>query len=379
MRVVNIGGACLLVAVLGSACGAPGEGVPAAGKQRAGLTTPMKLHAAQASVADAWTRIDLPQSYTSMVVVATAEYAASSAPVTARIRNATGSSFELRVQRVDGGTAALPELPVSYLVAEAGIYSASSGLKMEAVTFDSTVTDRKGSFSGQRRSYRQAYVSPVVLGQVQTANDAWPSLFWSRGSSRSVPPDSVLRVGKHVGEDTRSRADETLGYVIVEAGSGALSGASWQAGVTPWQAGVTPLSVRGVAGDAPFAQSLASPGPASFAVASQTGMNNADGSFALLAGPAAATGSSLRLGVDEDNWGDGERNHGAERVAFFALNPCPSPEARAVPTRTRTARVTTSTCAPAFRTARTTTATAKPTAATAMSLIAGPAWFGPAS
>lgn len=309
----------LLVAGALSGCGMRAESDSGVARQRAGLAlSPMKLFAGETAVSEAWTLVSLPQSYTAPVVIATLEYDAATGPAVARVRNAGGSSFELRIARMANAGPALPAVPVHYVVVEAGVYSAASGIKMEAVRFDSTVTDHKGSWSGQARSYQQAYNLPIVLGQVQSANDARPSAFWSRGSSSSVAPNNVLRVGKHVGEDsTKTRANETVGYLVLEAGSGSLGGVAWQAGLTP-------LAVKGVVGNAPFAQSWSSPGPATTAVASQTGMNNGNGSFALLTSPAATAGSRLRLSVDEDNFADSERSHGAERVAYLAFNPCPS-------------------------------------------------------
>jgi hypothetical protein len=305
-----------------SGCGMRAESDSGVARQRSGLAlSPMKLLAGDTTADEAWTRVDLPQSYTAPIVIATLEYDAATGPAVARVRNAGGSSFELRVARMANSGAALPAMPVHYVVAEAGVYGAASGIKMEAATFTSTVTDRKGSWSGQARSYQQAYTQPIVLGQVQSANDARPSAFWSRGSSSSAAPNNVLRVGKHVGEDSiKTRANETVGYLVIEAGSGSLAGVAWQAGLTP-------LAVKGVVGNAPFAQSWSSPGPATTAVTSQAGMNNGNGSFALLTSPAATTSSSLRLNVDEDNFADAERTHGAERVAYLALNPCPSPAA----------------------------------------------------
>ena len=48
----------------------------------------------------------------------------------------------------------------------------------------------------------------------------------------SPPSSAALYVGKHVGEDPNvSRADETIGYMVVESGSGTISGVAYEAGV----------------------------------------------------------------------------------------------------------------------------------------------------
>ncbi len=317
-----------LVGLLGlavAACGAAPEGAAAGESARTvgeslSVASPMKLDVGSLeSVGGTWTTVTLPASYTSMVVVATPSYSVSSPPLVTRVRNATGSSFEVRVERFDTSTAPFTPVPVQYVVAEAGRHDAASGLKMEAVRLSSTVTDRKGSWNGQVRSYQQSYTAPIVLGQVMSANDPRPSAFWSRGNTaKAAPTTTVLRVGKHVGEDTvTTRAAETLGYIVLEAGQGTLGGVAWQAGITP-------VSVGDVVNDPAAPVALSKPGATTVGVLSQAGMNNGDGSFALLSGSAATTGPSLLLNVDEDNFGDTERNHGLERVAYFAVNQCPS-------------------------------------------------------
>ena len=89
------------------------------------------------------------------------------------------------------------------------------------------------------------------MGQVQTVNDPAWSVFWARGSSVTDPPSStVLQVGKHVGEDpTKTRADETIGYVVLEAGTGSI-------GVSSYVAGVGSDTVQGIDDLPPFGYSL---------------------------------------------------------------------------------------------------------------------------
>jgi hypothetical protein len=316
----------LAVAVLSFGCSGgrmedPAPEDTAAARAPLVLSSSMKLDVGQLpAVTNTWITVTLPSSYASMVVVATPAYGASSPPLVTRVRNTLASSFEVRVDRFDGLTGAVPAVPVHYLVVDAGKYTvAANGIKMEAVRFTSTVTDHKSSWNGTTRSTLNSYTAPVVLGQVLTYADARPSVFWSRGSSSGIAPSATsLRVGKHVGEDpVTSRANETVGYLVVEAGSGSLGG-------TAWQATLGSNIVQGVVDAAPASYALGTPGPSTVAVLSQAGMRGGDGSWALLGGPTASTGSSLRVSVDEDNAKDTERSHGAEQVAFFAVNQCPS-------------------------------------------------------
>ena len=58
-----------------------------------------------------WTRVVLDHGYKSMVVVATPSYSVGGTPLIARIRNATGNSFEVSVDRAAGTTRAVPRRP----------------------------------------------------------------------------------------------------------------------------------------------------------------------------------------------------------------------------------------------------------------------------
>jgi hypothetical protein len=262
----------------------------------------------------AWKTVTLPLTFTSPVVVATANYGSSSRPGVVRIRNAAGSQFEVRVDATKAGQS-LAGLSVHYLVVEEGTYTvAAHGVKMEAKKFTSTVTDRTGSWNGTTRSYAQSYSSPVVLGQVMTYNDARFSVFWSRGSSASsAPSSSSLRVGKHVAEDSAtSRSNETIGYIVIEAGTGTASGFRYRAALGA-------DSVRGIDNSPPYSYSFSGLTTPQVAIVSQAAMDGSEGSWAILHGTAPLATTSLKLAVDEDDVKDTERSHTTEQVAYFVL------------------------------------------------------------
>ncbi|MFQ5967683.1 MAG: hypothetical protein ACE5MI_08740, partial [Acidimicrobiia bacterium] len=261
---------------------------------------------------DSWTTITPGPTYTSMVVVATPNYDSGSVPLVVRVQNVTSNSFQVSLARTSGtGTATAT---VYWMAVEEGVYTeAEHGVKMEAHTFTSTVTDENNSWSGQVRSYSQSYSTAVVLGQVMTTNDSDWSVFWSRGSGRNRPPNGTLRVGKHVGEDPdTTRANETIGYIIIEAGSGSIEG-------TPYLAAVGADSIRGVTNSPPYNYSISGPGGATVAVVSQTGMDGNNGGWALLYGTSPVSDSSLALAIDEDQSNDTERKHTTEQVAYIVF------------------------------------------------------------
>ena len=268
-----------------------------------------------AGVTDSWQRVNLANTYVSPVVVATPVYTRTAVPVVTRVRNAGSNSFELRVARADGQTSAPAPVPVTYLVVEAGVYTqAEHGITMEAVTFTSTVTDSSGSWVGTLRSYANSYTTPVVLGQVMSANDADWSVFWSAGALIGLPASaSALRVGKHVGEDPdTTRANETIGYVVIEAGQ-------YTRDTEAWVVGRGAATVGGMDNSPPYSYDVSGLVTARTAVAAQAAMAGRNGSWVVLYGASAISASTLQLAVDEDQLLDAERLHVGEPVAYLVV------------------------------------------------------------
>jgi hypothetical protein len=274
---------------------------------------PRLQHGVVTNVGSSWKTVSLPVTYNSMVVVAGANYDDTAVPAVVRLRNASGNSFEVRVDGADGGAPA--NVTVHYTAVEEGVYTqAADGVKMEAVKFTSTVTDHDSSWAGEARTYANSYTDPVVVGQVMTYSDPDWSTFWARGTSQSEPPSSAaLRVGKHVGEDSdTTRADETIGYLVFEAGSGSVSGAAYIAGLGT-------DTVSGLGDNPPYSYAFSSLLNAQTAVISQNGMDGANGGWAILYGNNALTNSGIALAIDEDQSKDTERSHTSEQVAYVVF------------------------------------------------------------
>ncbi|HBE66541.1 MAG TPA: hypothetical protein DDW52_00195 [Planctomycetaceae bacterium] len=270
-----------------------------------------------------WQTVTLPKSYASMVVVATPNYNTTDAPAVVRIRNAdSGNSFEIRVDAA--GPNAVGSVDVHYMVVEEGVYSVEGpgGYKLEAVKYNSTVTDENNSWVGETRDYLQTYEAPVVVGQVMTYNDSQWSTFWAAGNTRQNPSNSVLRVGKHVGEDpSPSRANETVGYIVFESttdGSAQIDGQSFVAAL-----GADSIKGMGDSVSNATHQYAATGLPnASTAILSQAAMDGANGGWAVLRGANPLAGDAINLGIEEDQDRDTERKHTPEQVAYvlFADN-----------------------------------------------------------
>ncbi|UHD17113.1 FG-GAP-like repeat-containing protein [Thiocapsa bogorovii] len=274
-------------------------------------------HGTVSGVGDIWQTVTLPRTFTNPVVIASVQYDAPPAlPVVARVRNAAANRFEVRVQN-PSGTLLTEPYTLHYLVVEAGVYTrATHGITMEAVRATSTQTSRRGNWSaGNARNYAQPYTKPVVLGQIMSENDPRWSVFWARGGSpKQVPTASSLVIGKHVGEDSvNTRANELVGYLVIEAGSGTV-------GSLAYQAGVSTARVGGVDNAPPFLVPAALASPTATALISAAAMQGGDGGWPVLYGNNPLANAALHLAFDEDQIRDPERIHIGEAIAYIILN-----------------------------------------------------------
>lgn len=288
-------------------------------------TIPTSLNAEYgivSSVGNNWQTVNLQNTYTSMVVVATPVLPdQSTLPVVSRIQNASGSSFQLRIQN-PGGTAAT-SYDVHYFVVEEGVYTqAADGVTMEAVKFTSTVTAENNNWAFEPQTYANSYTNPVVLGQVMSYNDADWSVFWAseNGNRVNPPAASSLAAGKHVAEDTDiTRANETVGYLVFESGAGSAGGVNFVAGLGA-------DIVEGPTNTIGYNYTLSGLTDASVAVLSAAAMDGGNGGWPVLFGTNPVSATQMTLVFDEDQIADSERTHINEQVAYLVFenptDPC---------------------------------------------------------
>ena len=147
-------------------------------------------------------------------------------------------------------------------------------------------------------------------------SDSLWSAFWCRGSSRTSPPSaSTLFTGKHVAEDSvTARADETVGFIVFEAGHGTIAGVEFEAALGG-------DSVRGVGNSPPYSYSFNTAFASAPAVAVSTlaAMDGNDGGWAQGHGGTLATSTSLFLSIDEDQISGSERSHTTEQVGYVVF------------------------------------------------------------
>lgn len=268
-----------------------------------------------------WTTVTTQNQYISMVVVCSIRYSNNTIPQVVRITQADddGDNFLIRLQNPHpnpiGST--LNNEIVDCMIIEEGTWTLPDGRRIEGQKYTSTVTDNNNSWVGQTQSYGQSYSNPVVFGQVMSYNDPAWSTFWSQGGSRQNAPDgSNLITGKHVGEDDNiARADETIGFIVVQQGNGIVDSREYRTAVGN-------DSVRGIGNGPPYTYSYSSnftTGIPGIAVVTQAGMDGADGSWAYTYGAIPFTNSNLSVAVDEDQVNDSERRHSTEQVSYFVF------------------------------------------------------------
>ena len=274
------------------------------------------------AVGSSWQTVTLENTYTSMVVVASPVLASSSnLPAVTRVRNATGNSFQLKVQNPSDQS--LSNYKVHYLVVEEGVYTqGGNGITMEAVKYNSTLTAENNNWQSETRSYQNSYTNPVVLGQVMTANDADWSVFWAMGNAVANPPSaSNLGVGKNVAEDSdNTRNNETIGYIVLESGTGLLSG-------IPFTAALGADIVLGPDNSSTgYNYSISGLTNPTTAIVSAAAMDGGNGGWPVLFGANPVSTSGLVTVFDEDQIADTERNHTSEQVAYIAFETASAPQ-----------------------------------------------------
>lgn len=158
-------------------------------------------------------RRGLEQTYTDPVVIMKPVGSVGDHPAHIRLRNISSNSFEYQVEEWSSTDGPHREVRVSYLVVEAGNHSIA-GQTVEAGT---TRTD--STFSAVELD--SEFTSPVVFSQSQTVNDPEPIVT----RNRVVSSDGITELNILLQEEMAAsgdHADEEVGYVIMEAGTGSV-------------------------------------------------------------------------------------------------------------------------------------------------------------
>ena len=289
---------------------------PAAAAQALSLDLEVVKVAANAS----WQTVSLENTYTIPVIVCTYNLPSDTAPsATTRIQTVTSNSFQLKIQQFENSTTVTPG-DVHCIIADQGAYN-SGGLKFEARTVLSDRTSglsvpNNWNFVNQEEitgSLTQSYTSPVVLGQVMSSNDARASVFWTHNcQTRGRPPfesNGRVCVGKHIGQINSTRASETLGYIVIETGSGLINGMRFTSALGA-------DSVTGVGNNPPYTYNVGN--DYDIGVLTQAAEDGGQGGWAVLYGNNPLPANTVQMAVEEETVaGDTSRTHTTEQIGYW--------------------------------------------------------------
>ncbi len=269
-----------------------------------------------------WSTITLTNTYIEPVVVATVQDGNNpNTPLTARVRNAAGNSFDLRLDIPPNNFAPVTSNSetVNYIVVEAGTWTVGdSRTKIEAnvVADVSRLNCRTcGSWNnGTDVAYRNAYsAEPVVLHQIMSANDTdWVTSFVSDDTSGGNPPGTDgFQIAMNGAEVTATHDPEDIGYIVIAAD------ATDTDGTLTFETEKTGDVVRGytdVHTTETFTNTYSS---APIVVSAQVAMDGVEGSWAML---DAVTSTQVTVYVDEDQTLDSERSHTTEDYFYVTFS-----------------------------------------------------------
>ena len=273
-----------------------------------------------------WSHVNFVNNYSDAIVVCSNVLPSSSDnEAVVRLNNISATGFDLKIQQPQDRDAGY-STDVYCIISDEGSYSVPFKYEAHKVVSTGTtgqyVTDGWSTSSTEDVSNAivQTYTKPAVLGQVMSFNDAKFSTFWSFDcdNRKNRPFQSGMAdgicVGKHIGQINESRANETLGYIVAEAGVYELKDFSIAVDYGS-------DSVKG-AGDSP-AYTYTLDKSYTDGVVTQEAMDGVNGGWAVLYGNAPF-GTSLDLAIDEETVAnDTTRKHTTENVAYwvFAYDP----------------------------------------------------------
>ncbi len=155
-----------------------------------------------------WKEVSFAHNFQNPVIIVSPPSLNGSQPCVVRVRNVTGSSFEMKIQEWDYLDGIHIEETVSYMVVEAGTHVLPDGTVWEAGTYEAS-----GGGSWTNVSFQSGFNNvPVVLQSIQTVNEEDAVIVRMRdlsinGFSSLLQEEQDYRDGHAV---------ETVGYLAVD-------------------------------------------------------------------------------------------------------------------------------------------------------------------
>lgn len=287
---------------------------------KAQVITPDLEYQKISGVGYSWQNVNLGNSYSDPIIVCTNVLSnKTNNEAVVRIRNISSGNFQVKIQQPNDSNPGY-STDVYCIISDEGSYTIP--FKYEAHKILSNNTNGNTSpnnWSAARAeevtgSVTQTYTRPAVLGQVMSYNDNRFSVFWSfncqNRARRPFQSNSRICVGKHVGQIGQTRNNETLGYIVAEAGIYELKDFSMAVNYGS-------DSIRGIGNNPPYSYTLDK--SYTHGVVHQEAEDGGQGGWAVLYG-ATPFGTSLDMGIDEETvQGDTTRTHTTEEVAYWVF------------------------------------------------------------
>ena len=220
-------------------------------------------------------------------------------PSVIRVRNVTGSGFEVRVQEWEylDGHHAIEQ--VNYLVIESGSYELPGGSRVEAGRFSANAV---GSFAAVQ--FKQPFSTvPVVMATTTSDNEGDAVAMRLRNITTTT---FDYRIQEQEANDQRHTPEEA-GYIAWEPSAGSMDGLVFEIGRTA-------NSVTHNFQALPFYEPFSSP-PVFLA-----GMQTFDGPDTAAVRWRKKQPAGIEIKVEEEQSMDAERDHTTEVVGYMVLD-----------------------------------------------------------
>jgi PKD repeat protein len=174
------------------------------------------------TVNNTWRRVDLTKDFINPVVIVGPPGSNDNDPCIVRIRNVNTTGFDIRIQEWDYLDDFHADETVHYFVIEQGLHTLSNGARIEAGAFI-------GGIRFQALNFQRPFpAEPVVLTTVSSVNEEDAVT----GRIRKLSPDGFEYKLSEQEANKFSHADEIIGYVAWESGTGSIDQVEYEAGKT---------------------------------------------------------------------------------------------------------------------------------------------------
>ncbi len=245
--------------------------------------------------ADTWYSVTLQNQYANPVVILQPASFNGGQPTTLRLRNVTGTGFELQMDEWDYLDGAHTTETMGYVVLEAGTYTLSGGARVEVGTVQTDHTFAPVTFG---QAFAQA---PVILSQSQTRDGGQPVVTRQRSATTA---GFEVRLQEEDGNDG-THVVESIGYVAIEAGE--------RSGGLAFSAARTPDAVTHAWYGLGFGGSYANP-------VFLAGMQTQDGGDPAGIRYRSLGATSVEVMIEEETSGDNEVAHTTEVVGYVVFD-----------------------------------------------------------